>query len=69
VESLLSLAEMTNEYNISHEDILAVIRPSGPTINSVVSLMARLVAKPKEGPLPEPPTESKVEELPEEVAY
>lgn len=69
VESLLSLAEMMNEYDISHEDILAVIRPSGPTIDSVVDLMARLVAEPKEPSLPEPPTEGKVEELPEEVAY
>ena len=45
VESLLSLAEMMNEYDVSHEDILAVTRPSGPTIDSVVNLMARLVAQ------------------------
>ncbi len=45
VESLLSLAEMKNEYDVSHEDVLAVIRPSRPTIDSVVGLMARLVAQ------------------------
>lgn len=45
VESLLSLAEMMNDYDVSHEDILAVLRPSGPTINSIVDLMARLVAQ------------------------
>jgi hypothetical protein len=45
VESLLSLAEMMNEYDVSHEDILAVIRPSGPVVNQVVDLMARLVAQ------------------------
>jgi len=47
VESLLSLAEMMNEYDVSHEDILSVIRPSGPTIDPVVDLMARLVAEEK----------------------
>jgi len=26
----LSLAEMMNEYDINHKDILAVMRPSGP---------------------------------------
>jgi hypothetical protein len=45
VNSLLSLAEMMNEYDISHEDILAVIRPSTPTIDPVIDLMARLVAE------------------------
>jgi len=52
VNSLLSLAEMMNEYDIRHEDILAVIRPSGSTIDPVVELMARLVA---EQPQPLPP--------------
>lgn len=47
VESLLSLAEMMNEYDVSHEDILSVIRPSGPIIDPVVDLMARLVAEEK----------------------
>ncbi len=47
VESLLSLAEMMNEYDVSHEDILAVLRPSGPTLDPIVDLMARLVAEPK----------------------
>jgi hypothetical protein len=67
VDSLLSLAEMMNEYDIGHEDILAVIRPSGPTIDSVVDLMARLVAEPeaerlpdKEPPLPEPLAEGEI---------
>ena len=45
VESLLSLAEMMNEYDVSHEDILAVIRPSGPVVDRVIDLMARLVAQ------------------------
>jgi len=52
VESLLSLAEMMSDYDVSHDDILAVLRPSGPTVDSVVDLMARLVAqrRPEESP-------------------
>jgi hypothetical protein len=45
VESLLSLAELFNEYDVSHEDILAVLRPAGTTVDPVVDLMARLVAQ------------------------
>ena len=47
VESLLSLAEMMNEYDVSHDDILAVIRPSSPTIDPIVDLMARLIVPPQ----------------------
>jgi hypothetical protein len=43
-ESLLTIAEMMNEYDIAHEDVLALIRPSTPTIDPVINLMARLVA-------------------------
>jgi hypothetical protein len=53
VESLLSLAEMMNEYDVSHQDILAVIRPSGPTIDPIIDLMARLVAQRQAEVLPE----------------
>jgi hypothetical protein len=69
VDSLLSLAEMMNEYDIGHKDMLAVIRPSGPTIDPVVDLMARLVAEPEAEKLPEeepPPPEPLTEG---EVAY
>jgi hypothetical protein len=48
VDSLLSLAEMMNEYNVSHEDILSVIKPSGPAIDSIVELMNRLVVEKRE---------------------
>jgi len=48
IESLLSLAEMMNEYDVSHEDILAVLRPSTPAVDPVVDLIARLIAQPKE---------------------
>jgi hypothetical protein len=45
VESLLSLAEMMTEYDVTHQDILDVLRPSGPRIDPVVDLMARMVAQ------------------------
>lgn len=69
VESLLSLAEMMDEYDIAHEDILAVMRPSGPTIDSVVGLMARLVAEPKAEELPEKGALLEEPALGGEVAY
>ena len=60
VESLLSLAEMMNEYEVNHEDILAILLPSGPRVDPVVELMARIVAQPPPEELPpegEPPSE------------
>jgi hypothetical protein len=45
VESLLSLAELMTEYDVSHDDVLAVLRPSRPIIDPVVDLMTRLVAQ------------------------
>jgi hypothetical protein len=45
VGSLLSLAEMLDEYDVSQDDILAVLRPSGPTIDPLVGLMTRLIAE------------------------
>jgi len=45
VDSLLTLAELKSEYDISHEDILAVLRPSGPKIDPVVELMGHLIAQ------------------------
>lgn len=44
-ESLLSLAELAVTYDVAHEDVLAVLRPSGPAVDPVVDLMARLVAQ------------------------
>ena len=47
-ESLLSLAELMNDYDVSHEDILAILQPSGPVIDPVIDLMARLAAQPED---------------------
>ena len=48
-ESLLSLAELMNNYDVSHTDILAVLRPSGPVIDPIIDLMARLAAESEVG--------------------
>lgn len=59
VASLLSLAEMMAEYDVTHKDMLDVLRPSGPRIDPVVDLMARLVAQSEEerSPVAETPPE------------
>jgi hypothetical protein len=44
VESLLALADMASEYDVSHGDILALLRPSGPRIDPVVNLITTLLA-------------------------
>jgi hypothetical protein len=69
VESLLSLAEMMNEYDVSHQDILAVIRPSGPTIDPIIDLMARLVAQRQAEVLPEEEVIPQEPSAESEVAY
>jgi hypothetical protein len=45
VESLLSLAELMTKYDLTHQAILDVLRPSGPRIDPVVELIAGLVAE------------------------
>jgi hypothetical protein len=44
VESLLALADMESVYDVSHSDILALLRPSGPRIDPVVNLITTLLA-------------------------
>ncbi len=45
VDSLVSLAEMMSEYDVSHEDVLALLRPSTPEVDPVISIMTRLTAQ------------------------
>lgn len=45
VESLLSLAEIMSEYDVTHNDVLVMLRPSGPGIDALADLIARLVAE------------------------
>jgi hypothetical protein len=44
-ESLLSLAEVMSENDVRHEDILSILRPSGPSIDPLADLIARLIAQ------------------------
>ena len=44
-DSLLSLAEIMSEYDIKHEDILAIMKPLDPTIDFVVSPITKIVAQ------------------------
>lgn len=72
VDSLRSLAEMMNERDMQHDDILALLRPSGPRIDPVVDLMKRLTtpstSEVPEPPLPEPITSPQLPPLEETPA-
>lgn len=46
LESLLALAELMAEYDVTHDDVLSVLRPSGPSIDQLVDLMSRLTVQP-----------------------
>jgi len=62
VASLLDLADLMQQYDVSHEDVLTIIRPSGPRVDAVVELLSRLAARsvdatpPDVHPGSEPPT-------------
>jgi len=45
VDSLLSLAEMMDQYEIYHEEILGILKPSGPRIDRIIDIMARLASQ------------------------
>jgi hypothetical protein len=45
VESLLTLVDLISEYNVIHEDILALLKPSGPKIDSIIGLIGGLLAE------------------------
>ncbi len=56
VEALLTLTEMLKEYGLTHEDVLSIIRPSGPKIDVTINLMVRLIEamSPSSPPTPTP---------------
>ncbi len=43
-EALLTLAELALDYEIDHDSILTLIRPSGPRLDETIKLMATMVA-------------------------
>ncbi|MCJ7631772.1 EVE domain-containing protein [Candidatus Bathyarchaeota archaeon] len=61
VESLLLLAELRSDYDIDHEDMLDVLKPSGPRIDPVIELMTRIISSQP----PEEPAESSGAEAPQ----
>ena len=42
IDSLLSLAELMSVYDVNHGDILSIIKPSAPYIDSTVDIMTKL---------------------------
>jgi len=57
VDALLSLAELKSQFDISHEDILNILRPSMPSLDPIIDTMTRLASVP-----PTEVTETAVEE-------
>lgn len=45
VDSLLSLAELSSQYEIGHDDILSLLYPTGPRIDPAIDLMTRMAAQ------------------------
>jgi hypothetical protein len=45
--AILLLAEMMAEYDVGHEAVLTVLRPSGPLVDPLINLMAGLAAREK----------------------
>ena len=56
-DALLTLAELVLDYEIEHESVLTLIKPSGPRLDETIKLMARMVSIEKQSePVGEPPT-------------
>lgn len=64
VEALISLAELKAQYDVSHKDLLDIIRPSTPRIDPIVDIIARL-SSPSAMEIPE----ERVDETSEETNY
>ncbi len=60
VQYLISLAEMMQVFDVSHEDALSIIRPSGPKVDQLVDIMNRLIALKSEEAIEE--KDAKIEE-------
>ena len=70
IDSLLTLAELMNEYDISHDDVISILRPSGPQIDHVIELMSRLVAQSKmEEAVVEAKEVAEVDAIREDITY
>lgn len=56
IDALITLAELMNVYDVNHEDILSIIKPSGPSIDPNVEIMIKLAAQ--QGPPPDTDTDT-----------
>lgn len=48
LEALLTLAEISRDSDLRHDDILTLLKPSRPRLDPIVDLMKRLLFEPKE---------------------
>jgi len=64
-ESLLSLAETASEYKVTHGEILSLLRPSEPKIDTIVDLISRLVAERKSENIEEVTNLREIEKAPQ----
>jgi len=49
-EALMSLVEIANEFEVSHDDIIAILKPAKPIIDPTIDLLTRVVQPPDEPP-------------------
>lgn len=45
VGSLLLLADIYSEYDVSHDDLVEIIKPSGPSIDPIIELLGKVVSQ------------------------
>ena len=69
VNSLLILAEIMNEYEVRHNDILTVLKPHRPKIDPLIDLLSRVVGQKEVAELEEAKPEPKVEAKKDDVNY
>lgn len=62
VESLLTLADLMSEYDVGHEDILALLKPPRPKIDPIVGLIGSLTAEERPSKEAEEAAEPSLEE-------
>ncbi len=70
IDSLLSLAELTENYDVSHEDVMGLLRPGGPVVDDIIRIIVRVTSQSITQAEPEPPQEpaEKVRGLKDEKA-
>jgi hypothetical protein len=50
IEALLTLAEMMERFDVSHDEVLAVLRPGGPLVDDQAGLLARIASQREDTP-------------------